>query len=83
MSTWYRNPTSDEWGPELTKALTEAYEEAHRRARTLGITSGRNGEPVSETIAQYIIARAKRGEYEPKALADGAVAYLQQREHGV
>lgn len=79
MSTWYRNPTSDEWGPELTKALTEAYEEAHRRAHALGITVGRNGEPVSDAIAQYIIARAKHGEFEPKALAHGAVAYLQQR----
>ncbi len=79
MSTWYRNPTSDEWGPELTKALSEAYEEAQRRAHALGIDIDRDGEPVSEVIARYIIAQAKRGEYGPKALADGAVAYLQHR----
>jgi hypothetical protein len=47
-----------------------------KRARDLGIENGKDGVPLSDAIADYIVEEAKRGIFDPKALAEGALQYL-------
>jgi hypothetical protein len=74
--SWYRNPTSDEWDPETLRKLTAAYEEALRRARKAGLECDKSGEAASEVIARFIIAMAKRGEFDSDRLVEGALTRL-------
>jgi hypothetical protein len=73
--SWYRNETLTAWDPEITKAMTIAYEDAVARAQELGFA---NDDNALETIARYIVKGAERGKYDPKVLADGAIRYLQE-----
>jgi hypothetical protein len=73
--TW-RNQSSDEWDPETLHKLTEAYEEALRRAQETGTDCDKSGEAAANVIAKYIIALAKRGEIDPNRLVDGALSRL-------
>jgi ABC-type nitrate/sulfonate/bicarbonate transport system substrate-binding protein len=73
--TW-RNQSSDEWDPETLHKLTEAYEEALRRAQETGTECDKSGEAAANVIAKYIIALAKRGEIDPNRLVDGALSRL-------
>jgi hypothetical protein len=75
---WYGNTQTHEWGPTITSALSAAYSEALLRAHDLGLEKDKSGRPASDTIAQYIVAGAKRGVYDSKVLADGALRYLQR-----
>ncbi len=72
---WYGNEVTPTWGPKITRAMTMAYEDALTRAHELGLT---NDHDASNTIARYIVQGAKRGKYDPKVLADGAIRYLQR-----
>jgi hypothetical protein len=72
--SWYRNETLTAWDPEITKAMTTAYDDALARAEELGLAHDPN---LSDTIARYIVKGAERGKYDPKVLADGAIRYLQ------
>ncbi len=65
------------WNPRTASTLSVAYNEALQRARDLGIENARSGAPISDAIADYIVASAKQGIFDPKALADGALKYLQ------
>jgi hypothetical protein len=71
-----RNPASDEWHPETLRKLTDAYEEALRRAQEAGIECDKSGEAAPDVIAKFIIAMAKKGELEPHCLVDGALLRL-------
>jgi hypothetical protein len=71
---WYGNEVTPTWGPKITKAMTMAYEEALARAQELGL---KKPDEASDIIARYIVQGAKRGKYDPKVLADGAIRYLQ------
>ncbi len=66
------------WNPRTASTLSVAYNEVLQRARDLGIESTRSGAPISDAIADYIVASAKRGIFDPKALADGALEHLQR-----
>jgi hypothetical protein len=70
---WYGNEVTPTWGPKITKAMTIAYEDALARAQELGL---KDRDEASNIIARYIVQGAKRGKYDPKVLADGAVRYL-------
>jgi hypothetical protein len=77
---WYGNSLEKEWGPEITRSLTIAFEDALQRAKDLGIERGRENKPAGEAIALYIINRAINGIYDPKILADGALRYLRWKD---
>lgn len=66
------------WNPRTASALSVAYNEALQRARELGIETDKDGRPVSDALVDYIVANAKQGTFDPKALADGAIASLQR-----
>jgi hypothetical protein len=66
------------WNPRTASTLSVAYNEALKRARDLGIENGKGGVPLSDAIADYIVERAKRGIFDPKTLAEGALQYLQR-----
>ena len=72
---WYGNSPTNEWGPTITSAMAAAYDDALQRARALGIEKDKNGALISNVIARYIVAAAKGGICDPKALADGALQY--------
>ena len=76
--SWYGNTPTNEWAPKITSALTAAYADALQRAHDLGIERDKRGTPSADAIAQSIIAGAKRGIYDPKTLAIGALEYLQR-----
>ncbi len=65
------------WNPRTASTLSVAYNEALHRARSLGIETDRQGMPLPDAITDYIVASAKRGVFDPKALADGAIEFLQ------
>ena len=71
---WYGNEVTPTWGPKITKAMTMAYEDALARARELGLKDYE----ASDIIARYIVQGAKRGKYNSKVLADGAIKYLRR-----
>lgn len=75
---WYGNTQTHEWGPTITSALSAAYSDALLRAHDLGLETDKSGRSASDTIAQYIVAGARRGQYDPKVLADGALRRLQR-----
>jgi hypothetical protein len=66
------------WNPRTASALSVAYNEALQRARDLGFENDRGGVPLSDAIADYIVECAKRGIFDPKALAEGAIKHLQR-----
>lgn len=73
---WYGNTPNNEWGPSITSVLSAAYEDASQRARELGLDT--KNAHVTDAIAESIIAGAKRGVYDRKALADAALAVLRR-----
>jgi hypothetical protein len=75
VMNWYGNEVTPSWGPKITKAMTMAYEDALARAQELGL---KNRYETSDIIARYIVQGAKRGKYDPKVLADGAVRFLRR-----
>lgn len=58
----YRNEETDVWGPAEIRVLSDALEEACRRAQTAGILVDEIGESARDAMASRIIAMAKRGE---------------------
>jgi hypothetical protein len=40
--------------------------------------NGKGGVPLSDAIVDYIVEKAKRGIFDPKTLAEGAIQYLQR-----
>jgi hypothetical protein len=66
------------WNPRTASTLSIAYNEALKRARDLGIEYGKGGVPLSDAIVDYIMENAKRGIFDPKTLAEGALLYLQR-----
>jgi hypothetical protein len=75
---WYGNEATNTWDPHITKALTSAYDDALARAEQLGIHGDKNGLAAADAIARHIIEGAKRGKYDPRILADGALEYLRR-----
>jgi hypothetical protein len=66
------------WNPRTASTLSIAYNEALKRARDLGIEYGKGGVPLSDAIVDHIMENAKRGIFDPKTLAEGALLYLQR-----
>jgi hypothetical protein len=57
--------------------MTAAYADALTRAQELGILKNKSGIEASDVLARYIVQGARRGKYNPKILAEGAIKYLQ------
>lgn len=74
---WYGNTPINEWGPSITSMLSAAYEDAFQRARELGLDV--KNVHIPDAIAGSIIAGAKRGVYDRKALTNAALAVLRRR----
>ncbi len=75
---WYGNIPSIQLSPQKTAAMSAAYDDALQRALSLGFEKDKTGAPVQNAIAGYIIAGARRGMYDPKILAEGAIRYLRR-----
>jgi hypothetical protein len=43
------------WNPSTASTLSVAYNEALKRARDLGIENGKDGVPLSDALADYIV----------------------------
>jgi hypothetical protein len=78
MMNWYGNEPSNAWDSHITKALTSAYDDALARAEELGLLGERDGLAATEVIARHIIEGAKRGKYDARILAEGALEYLRR-----
>lgn len=76
---WYGNVAPREWDPAVTESLTAAYTDALARANAAGLKVAADGVPIAEAVARFIIGQAKRGIYDVRVLADGAMDYVQRR----
>ncbi len=74
---WYGNELQTTvLDSEITKAMTDADADALTRAQELGILKDKSGTAASDILARYIVQGARRGKYNPKILAEGAIKYL-------
>ena len=68
--------------PDAVKILTAAFDDAWARLQTSGAPYAMHEytEAARTHLARYIIGAARRGEWDQRKLADGALLYLAQQK---